>query len=552
MASSNILLPEEQFQCSICLEVLTDPITTPCGHNFCQACISGYWKSTEQCQCPMCKETFDKKPKLKINTTLREVVNHFKGIQVRDRDESPAAPGEVACDVCTVTKLKALKSCMECLTSFCETHLQPHQIAPALKRHKLINPVENLEDRMCKKHKKPLELFCRTEQMCVCQFCTVTDHKGHHTVPLKKEFGEKKAELGRTKNQMQQMIQKSLQKVKEIKHSMELSNRDAEREREESEQVFTTLVRSMQRSQAEVSKMIGEKQKATMRQAESLIKALEQEITELQRRCSELDQLSHTKDHLHLLQSSPSLCPPTSTKDWPDVSITQNKSKWNVQKDISQLDKKVRRALSELEEKLNNVLEKSKGDDLKRLQQYAVDVTMDPDTAHPLIIVSGNGKLVRTGHFEQNHLYNLKRFRSRVAVLAKEGFSSGKFYYEVQVKGKTGWNVGVAKESINRKIENRYTEQGFWTVWLSFQVDYEACTDPHTPLSLKSKPEKLGVFVDYEEGQVSFYDVDTRSHIFSFTGCTFTEKLYPYLNPFDDYDGSNSAPMIITPVNQTP
>ncbi|XP_031652333.1 zinc finger protein RFP-like [Oncorhynchus kisutch] len=441
---------------------------------------------------------------------------------------------------------------MECLTSFCETHLQPHQIAPALKRHKLINPVKNLEDRMCKKHKKPLELFCRTEQMCVCQVCTVTDHKGHHTVPLKKEFGEKKAELGRTKNQMQQMIQKCLQKVKEIKHSAELSNRDAEREREESEQVFTTLVRSMQRSQAEVSKMIGEKQKATMRQAESLIKELEQEITELQRRCSELDQLSHTKDHLHLLQSSPSLCPPTSTKDWPDVSITQNESKWNVQKDISQLDKKVRRALSELEEKLNNVLEKSKGDDLKRMQQYAVDVTMDPDTAHPLIIVSGNGKLVRTGHLEQNHFYNLKRFRSRVAVLAKEGFSSGRFYYEVQVKGKTGWNVGVAKESINRKIGGLYPEQGFWTVWLSFQVDYEACTDPHTPLSLKSKPEKLGVFVDYEEGQVSFYDVDTRSHIFSFTGCTFTEKLYPYLNPFDDYDGSNSAPMIITPVNQTP
>ncbi|CDQ88471.1 unnamed protein product [Oncorhynchus mykiss] len=423
MASSNILLPEEQFQCSICLEVLTDPITTPCGHNFCQACISGYWKSTEQCQCPMCKETFDKKPKLKINTTLREVVNHFKGIQ-----------------------------------------------------------------------------------------------------------------LGRTKNQMQQMIQKCLQKVKEIKHSAELSNRDAEREREESEQVFTTLVRSMQRSQAEVSKMIGEKQKATMRQAESLIKELEQEITELQRRRSELDQLSHSKDHLHFLQSSPSLCPPTSTKDWSDVSITQNQNK----------------ALSELEEKLSNVLEKSKGDDLKRMQQYAVDVTMDPDTAHPLIIVSGNGKLVRTGHFEQNHFYNLKRFRSRVAVLAKEGFSSGRFYYEVQVKGKTGWNVGVAKESINRKIGGLYPEQGFWTVWLSFQVDYEACTDPHTPLSLKSKPEKLGVFVDYEEGQVSFYDVDTRSHIFSFTGCTFTEKLYPYLNPFDDYDGSNSAPMIITPVNQTP
>ncbi|KAL1006649.1 hypothetical protein UPYG_G00074920 [Umbra pygmaea] len=542
MASPS-LLPEEQFQCSICLEVFTDPVTIPCGHNYCKVCISGYWNIIEQCQCPMCKETFDKRPKLKPNTTLREVVNHFK--RIRDRD-STAEPGEVACDVCTERKLKALKSCLDCLTSYCQTHLQPHHVAPALKRHKLINPVENLKDRLCKTHDSSLELFCRTDQMCVCQFCTENDHKGHHIVPVKKEFSERKAELGRKKSQVQGIIKKHLQKVKEIKCSLEVSKRDAERELADSNQTFSALVGSVQRTQAEVAQMIGEKKEAAQRHAERLIKELEREITELERRHSEMEQRSHMKDQLHLIQSSSILGLPTTTKVWSNLCLT-----WNLKKEMCILDKTVRRALSELELKCKKVLETSASDDLKRMQLCAVDVTMDADTAHALITVSGNGKIVRTGHFQQND-YNRKRFTSCVAVLAKEGFSSGRFYYEVQVKGKTGWNVGVAKESIKRNGQALYPKDGVWTIWLSFQTDYEACTYPHTSLSLKSKPETLGVFVDYEGGQVSFYDVDTKCHIFSFTGCKFTEKLYPYLNPFDDYDGSNSAPMIITPVNQTP
>jgi hypothetical protein len=99
---------------------------------------------------------------------LREVVENFKTMRHRGKDESPAKAGNVPCDVCPGMKRKALKSCLVCLASYCKTHLDPHQIAPALKRHKLVNPVENLEDRICKKHDRLLELFCRTDQTCVC------------------------------------------------------------------------------------------------------------------------------------------------------------------------------------------------------------------------------------------------------------------------------------------------------------------------------------------------------------------------------------------------
>ncbi|XP_036453402.1 E3 ubiquitin-protein ligase TRIM47-like [Colossoma macropomum] len=181
--NSSSLLSEDQFLCSICLDVLTDPVSTPCGHNFCKICLTQYWDNSQHYQCPLCKETFIKRPELKINTTLREVVDHFK--------KSGPDNLEILCDVCTGVKLKGLKSCLDCGVTFCKTHLEPHTVGK-LKKHKLINPVENLEDYICQKHDRPLELFCKYDKTCVCHFCIETDHKNHSAVPIEEESAEKK------------------------------------------------------------------------------------------------------------------------------------------------------------------------------------------------------------------------------------------------------------------------------------------------------------------------------------------------------------------------
>ncbi|KAL6491252.1 hypothetical protein MHYP_G00015970 [Metynnis hypsauchen] len=146
---------------------------------------------------------------------------------------------------------------------------------------------------------------------------------------------------------------------------------------------------------------------------------------------------------------------------------------------------------------------------------------------------------------------NPERFNRCDCVLGKEGFSSGRFYYEVQVSGKTEWDLGVTTESSNRKSNITLSpEDGYWTVSLTDETEYEALDSPPVPLSLKQAPQKVGVFVDYEEGLVSFYDVEARSHIYSFTGQSFTEKLYPYFSPGLNNEGKNSAPLIITLVNE--
>uniref|UniRef100_A0A4W5L8R3 Uncharacterized protein n=1 Tax=Hucho hucho TaxID=62062 RepID=A0A4W5L8R3_9TELE len=541
MASSSSLMYEEQFLCSICLDVFTEPVSIQCGHNFCMACIRRYWDSKDLCQCPMCKKTFDKRPDLFINTFISEMAAQFRKSVKRKAtsspDQCPAKPGEVSCEICTETKLKALKSCLVCLTSYCETHLEPHQIAPALKRHKLIDPVENLEDRICKTHERLLELFCKTDQMCVCVLCIKTDHKTHYTVPLEEEFGERKGKLGKTEAEVHQKIQERLKKVQEIKHSVELRKRNSERKISDSAQVLTALVHSIEKNQAELIDVIEKKQKAAERRAEGLIKELEQEITELKRISTEMEQLSHTEDHLHLVQSSPSLCTPPPTKDWSEICVQSDLCVGTV-----------RRAVSQLEETLMSEMKRLCDVELKRIQQYAVDVTLDPDTAHHELILSEDGKQVRHGDTEHYLPDNPKRFDQFLNVLGKEGYSSGRFYYEVTVTGKTAWDLGVARESINRKGQITLSS---WAVILRDRSKYRAFATSRVRLHLREKPQKVGVFVDYEEGQVSFYDVEARSHIYSFTGCTFTEKLYPYFSPCLNDGGKNSAALIISAVDHT-
>ncbi|XP_032364375.1 E3 ubiquitin-protein ligase TRIM21-like isoform X2 [Etheostoma spectabile] len=394
---------------------------------------------------------------------------------------------------------------------------------------------------MCTEHDKLLELFCKTDQTCICMLCPYSDHSRHDIVPLKEEYEGKKVELGKTGAEIQQMIQKRRLKIQEIKRSVVLSDEDADREIAEGVQVFTSMMESVERGLNELINTIKEKQKTTEKQAEAFITELEQEISELKKRSTEVEQMLRSEDHLHLLQRVQSLNiqQPPPTKDWTEVSVRPSSYEGTVVKAVVQLEET-------LSKEMKKLLAES---ELKRVQQYAVDVTLDPDTAHPELILSDDGKQVNAGDVRKNLPDNPERFDVCVCVLGKQSFSSGRFYFEVQVKRKTEWDLGVARESINRKGNIALSPQnGYWTIWLRNRNEYKAFADPPVLLSLKSPPQKVGVFVDYEEGLVSFYDVDAAALIYSFTGCSFTEKLFPYFGYCTNADGKNSAPLIISPV----
>ncbi|XP_030210431.1 E3 ubiquitin-protein ligase TRIM39-like [Gadus morhua] len=533
MASANPSWSEENFSCPICLDSFSSPVTTPCGHNFCRTCITEFWNEQIKYICPLCNMLFNTRPDLWINTLLSELAAQFR-TSVRVKEQPFVKPGEVPCDVCTGTQLKAVKSCLVCLISYCQTHLEPHQRVAGLKKHQLVEPMDLLEDRMCKKHNQLLELFCMIEQVCVCQFCTATTHRFHPVVPLKEEYVVKKAQLGKMEAEVHQMIQERKQKIKEIKDTAKRSKEDADSAIADGVQVLTALKRCIEKCQDDLNRMVKERLKSTEKQAEDFIKELEKEIEDLTNRSSEVKQLSHTKDHLHFLKAFKSLKDPPHTRDWMTVEIRPPSYVGTL-----------RRSLDQLEETLNMEMEKLCEDaELKRVQQYEVDVTLDPDTAHPCLTLSEDGKQVHDEDEEKELPDNPKRFTQCVCVLTRQSFSSGRFYFEVQVKDKTKWSFGVARESIDRKDQIIETpETGLWTLYydndgLVFNDDPDVC------LPLRAELQKVGVFVDYDEGVVSFYDVEARVHIYSATGYTFSEPLYPFLCPCD-----NPAPLIISPVN---
>ncbi|XP_043952912.1 E3 ubiquitin-protein ligase TRIM39-like isoform X2 [Gambusia affinis] len=539
------MLPEKQLQCSICQQVLADPVTTPCGHNFCLVCIGQLWDSSDVCQCPACNKTFASRPEISINTAFKELADALRQMIVCSSASplSAAKPGEVVCDVCAASSLqvRAHKSCLVCLTSYCEAHLEPHRTAATLKLHKLMEPVTNLQDRLCKKHERLLEIFCRTEQMCVCQFCTETEHKDHRAVTMEDESKERKVHMKQTQADFQQMIQERQKKIEEIKTCLKLSTLSAEKEKKASDSLFTSLINSTKERRAEADAEIEERQRAEEKRAEELIGELQQEIAELQRRNTELNQLENTDDHLHLLQRLPSLVsPPPTNREWTETRIYPELCVGTVRRALSRLHNTVRKDLDVL-----------KKEEMRRMQKYAVDVVLDPDTAHPNIVLSSDGK--QAGRGELLHLVPdiPQRFDPVICVLSKKGFRSGRFYFQVAVGNKTFWDLGVVKESVNRKgMITSTPDNGYWTVRLRNASEYRALDSPSVLLQLQKSPKTIGVFTDYEERMVSFFDVDDRSHIYTFTGCLFSERIFPFFSPGVFDHGKNTEPLIITAVSQ--
>ncbi|XP_063752172.1 E3 ubiquitin-protein ligase TRIM39-like [Eleginops maclovinus] len=540
MAANEGLMNEDQFLCPICLEVFTEPVATPCGHNFCKTCISRNWDMNVPNQCPVCKELFLTRPKLRVNTLISQMAAQLRQTAQQKPTHSEPQPTRsegITCDVCTGTKLKALKSCLVCLASFCETHLEPHLTFSGLKNHQLIDPVEDLEGRVCKMHHKPLELFCKTDHTCVCMLCMLLDHKTHDVVPLKGEYEGRKTQLGKLEDEIHQMIQERQLKIDSITRTVELSNKAAEKEIADGVRVYTALKESVESGLAELIDTIKAKQRPTQKQAEGVIQELELEISKLMKRSAELEQLARSEDHHHLIETFPSLKVAPPTKNWIGVHVC-----------LPSYEGAVGRAVDQLERTLCREMRKVLKAELERVQQYAVDVTLDPRTANPWLVLSEDGKQVRLGEVYKDLPDIPERFSFYASVLGKQSFTSGRFYYEVQVSGKTKWDLGVTRESIDRKRQITMSPQnGYWTVSLRNESDYKALDDERVSLSLRSQPEKVGVFVDYTECLVSFYDVDSAAFIYSFAGCSFTEKLYPFFNPCTNDGGQNAAPLIISP-----
>ncbi|XP_064858958.1 tripartite motif-containing protein 16-like [Oncorhynchus nerka] len=538
MAQQGVLLDQDQFCCSVCLDLLKEPVTIPCGHSYCRSCIEGCWDQDVLkgvYSCPQCRETFTPRPNLRKNNMLAEMVEKLRktGLQAAPPPAlCYAGPGDVACDFCTGTrKQKALMSCLACLASYCETHLQPHYEFPALKKHKLVKATAQLQEKICSHHDKLLEVYCRTDQQCICYLCTMDEHKGHDTVSAAAERTEKQRQLGMSQQKVQQRFQEREKELKELQQAVESFKRSAQSAVEDSDQIFTELIRSIERRSSEVKELIRAQEEAQVSQAEGLLEQLKQEIAELRKRSTELELLSHTEDHIHFLQRYQSLSSISVSSDLPSIVVRPLQYFGDVSKTVSELREKLEDFLKGEWTKISttvnivDVVLPPEPKTREQLLQYSCQLTLDPNTAGTHLSLSeGNRKVTRTGQV-QPYPDHPDRFTYWCQVLCREGLS-GRCYWEVE------WTGGVDTAVSYKDISRTGTDSGFglnnksWSLECSSDGYWFRHNNVVTKVS-GPQSSRVGVYLDHKAGTLSFYSVSDTMTLLHRVQTTFTQPLYP-------------------------
>ncbi|XP_038123148.1 tripartite motif-containing protein 16-like [Cyprinodon tularosa] len=529
------LLDQGNLSCSICLDLLKEPVTIPCGHSYCMNCIKVSWRQEDQRRihsCPQCRKTWRQRPVLKKNITLSALVESLRNSA--PADHCYAGPEDVACDVCTGRKRKAVKSCLFCPASYCEDHLQPHYDAPPLKKHKLVTPSKTLQENICSRHDEVMKIFCRTDQQCICYLCSMDEHKGHETVPAAAERTEKQKELQERRQQIQQRIQDQEKDVKLLQQEVEAINASADKAVEDSEKILGSVIRLIQKRSSDVKQQIRSQQETEVSRVKELQKKLEQEITELKRKDAELEKLSITEDHTQFLQNYPSLSAlsesthSSSIHLWPIKDASEG-----PQEMLRDTWKKISLKVTGLGILLSELWTRAE------FLGYSKDITLDPNTANRYILLSKKNRKVTLMEQLQFYPDHPDRFARWWQVLSRNRLT-GRCYWEVEWIGEAVY-VAVAYKNISRKGTSQDCVFGFNNKSWALQCEEGSYTFWHnsvkTPVS-GPVSSRIGVYLDHRAGILSFYSVSGTMTLLHRVQTTFTQPLYAGVWLSDDGDSA--------------
>ncbi|XP_068182815.1 tripartite motif-containing protein 16 isoform X2 [Antennarius striatus] len=494
----------------------------------------------------------------------------------RSQPRAQAERGDVLCDFCT-TRQKAEMSCLVCLASYCENHLLSHYEYPALMKHKLVKATGQMREKICAQHDKLMEAFCRTDQTSVCVLCMMDEHKHHDIVPAGTERTEKQKQLGSTLHKSQQRIDQRIKKWQDLRQAVESVKHSAQTVQEENERIFTELLLSLERKYNDVKEMIRTREKTTVTQGEILLDRIEEEITLLRKRHSDLDKLSHTDDHIHFLQSWQNLSGPSGYEDLNNVSIVPYYSFDSAKRAVATLklqveevcktemsnisgavkevhiteeaEAKRERRESMLSSELKERKEPSIRGELRTREEprtraepkiredfmkYACQLILDVNTVHPNIHLSEGNRTAMMKTEPKNYPDHPERFDHWQQVLCRDSVtgtsqSTSQCYWEVDWRG-TEIDIAVTYKGIRRKGNSNECSLGWnevsWSLYcsdskLSF-VHNNRSKDIPSPLS-----NNIGVYLDHTAGILAFYSVSDGMKLLYKVQTTFTEPLYP-------------------------
>ncbi|CAN0111819.1 unnamed protein product [Lampetra fluviatilis] len=500
---------DSELSCPICLGTFDCPSTLSCGHSFCLRCLDGIWERASSFSCPQCRAAFPERPQLKRNVALANLVE-----QLRVGERMAAV---VFCDTCDDGETPAVKTCLRCEMSLCETHLKPHLKNPKLMDHVLVAPIVSLEERRCKKHKEELKFYCKQDASLVCVACTITgEHRGHDVDTLEDEHDTRKSRVGEETRAVDEKRKKAEASVGQMKATRKDVQDCMVQTKARISGEFTRMRAMLDEDERTTLYRVDMKGRELLSQIEENIAHYEHEISELQAAATRLHALQEERDSLAFLQ----------------VHLKETNRR-DAQKEAphSSLSKKDIAVISALQGAGVNLL----------AFMYGRSPTVDPNSAHNNLQISSDLRTVTRTAVSQGRPDHPHRFDGCAQALCSESFSSGQHYWEVDVGGAGYCQVGVAYGTIARK--GRGDECGLGqndSSWVLYK-DNNSCYVRHggvsTSVPVRDPPRRVGCHLHWEAGLLSFYRADSMELLHS-VHHSFSQPLYPALSVWGDVGDS--------------
>ncbi|XP_006628585.2 tripartite motif-containing protein 16-like [Lepisosteus oculatus] len=505
---------EDELRCPLCLDFFSEPQLLPCGHNLCDSCVQKLIQQDSgvpRHRCPECRREFDGRSALKLNFKLCNLIESFK---------SSYSEPQVLCDTCLGNADPAVRTCLKCEISMCALHLKPHLERSAFKSHVLVEPTADLSARKCPLHEETLKYYCFEDKTCMCVSCTVEgEHRNHNVKSLKKTRDELKVDLKIKINDITETLklaEELFEKGKAYATSVKGSNAHMKLSATD---VFDHIIELANTYKERIVEIIEKEHHVLEMSAQEHVVALSEKREELQKIKRQAESVLAEKDEFLFIQQH---------------LDTQNRVTQALEESLRGLEEKPlnRKLILEVLGAMFSQFqaEVGKGHQALRNEVHPAQLSLDPDTAHPHLILSEDLKTVRYTKEKQPYPGLPERFDRWHQVLSHQGFSSGEHYWEVDV-GNGAWSLGISYQNIGRKGDGKDICLGVNAVSWALRWWNSKLSVWHNKISTflpsTSQPAKIGVHVDISAGTLSFHSVaDQLVHIYTFK-TKFTQPVYP-------------------------
>ncbi|KAM5135953.1 E3 ubiquitin/ISG15 ligase TRIM25-like [Mantella aurantiaca] len=511
MASLDV---REELYCAICLGIYTDPVTLQCGHNFCMVCYKRVLEKQESSKvysCPECRKEFQERPALLRNVTLRNIAERFLSVQPSLQESS------IICTYCD-SSVPAVKTCLLCEASLCVKHLKKHSKSP---EHVLVEPTKSLENRKCATHKEVLKYYCTKDSICICVTCRLDgNHQGHQVESLDKASEKEKQKLQNLLQNMTSSNAETRNTIQKLQRYMEYIQDNAAGKTKRVNAIFMDLRTQLDVLEKSVLAKIYEEGKQMTCSISHLIQQMETKMDELTRKIRDIEKLCNLTDDLTVLQESKRNKFDVGKKDY-----ESGEEYLKISNAAGNIDETV--VVETLHVKLSDIITSAK----KEIHIPYSSYKLDGNTAAQSLRLSQDGKAASWIKPAEGYSYvnSPARFQDCSQVLSTLCFSSGRHFWEVKMSDCGEWRLGVSYSTIDRTGNPSYLgcNGKSWCLSKSSNNQYSVIHDKREmSVSHNIFCNSFRVYLDYEAGQVSFYELCNPIRLLHTFTATFTEPLY--------------------------